>query len=330
MFNPFSLYSSGGIASAATALSPFISTINPIAGIATAALGGYAGAAAEQQASEQAFERQVALTKMNQEYQTSERLAAQEYNTSMWNAQNEYNSIGQQIERAKAAGINPNAVLGISQGNLASAPAPSHGQVGGIAGAIPAVSGDAQSRSAQISALNADIANKDADTANKNADTDNKKVTRKILDETLQQVSEKTLRDQFEYTVFVDRSLKELRNMDKQFEILSKEYDIKNQTYENLKTSGAYDKLKYEFAKAIRVPVEASDTDKLLYDFISGDLENFTDRLIAVMSGDVATSVDDAIGKVYDTLTSFLPTEQAQKVVNVFKNVFGSGNTVKQ
>lgn len=324
------MFSSGGIASTATAMAPFVSTINPIAGIGMAALGGYAGASAEQQAAEQAFERQVALTKMNQEYQTSERLAAQEYNTSMWNAQNEYNSIGAQIERAKAAGVNPNAVLGITQGNLASTPAASHGQAGGIAGSLPAVSGDAQSRAAQISALNSDIANKDADTANKTADTDNKRVTRKILDETLDQAANKTLRDKFEYTVFVDKSLKELEMMKKQLDILSKEYDIKSQTYENLKTSGAYDKLKYNFAKILGVPVEASDTDKLLHDYISGDLDNFANRLIAVMSGDVATSVDDAIGKVYDTLTSFLPTEQAQKVVNVFKNVFGSGNTVKQ
>ena len=323
MWNPLSFFSPSAVSSAATFMSPFISTINPLAGLAVGAVGSYYGAQAQVEAQEEAFENQVALTKMNQEYQTSERLAAQEYNTSMWNAQNEYNSIGAQIERAKAAGVNPNAVLGITQGNLASTPAASHGQAGGIAAPVPPAFGDAQARTAQMAALNADIANKDADTANK-------KVTKEILRETLSQAANKTIRDAFEYTVFVDKSLKELEMMKKQLDILSKEYDIKSQTYENLKTSGEYDKLKLNFSRVLGVPLDASETDKLLHDFISGDLDNFTNRLIAIMSGDLATNVDDAIGKVYDTLTSFLPTEQAKKVVNVFKNVFGSGNTVKQ
>lgn len=323
MFNPFSMFSSGGLSSAASAMAPFVSTVNPIAGIGMAALGGYAGAAAEQQAADKAFNRQVELTKMNQEYQTSERLAAQEYNTLMWNAQNEYNSIGAQIERAKAAGVNPNAVLGMTSGNLASTPAASHGQAGGIAGAIPAVSGDAQSRSAQLTALISDVANKDAD-------TDNKKVTKEILEESLDQAAQKTIRDKFEYTIFVDKSLKEIKMLNKQLDILEKEYQIKDQTVQNLKTSGDYDKLKLEFAKALGVPLEASETDKLLHDYISGGLTKVTKRLQAIMGGDAAQSVDDALGKLYDTITSFLPSTQAQKVINIVKNVFGSGNNVKQ
>lgn len=99
---------------------------------------------------------------------------------------------------------------------------------------------------------------------------------------------------------------------------------------QNLKTSGDYDKLKLEFAKALGVPLEASETDKLLHDYISGGLTKVTKRLQSIMGGDAAQSVDDALGKVYDTITSFLPSTQAQKVINIVKNVFGSGNNVKQ
>ena len=49
---------------------------------------------------------------LNREYQTSERLAAQEFDLDMWNLNNEYNSLENQISRARAAGVNPNAILG--------------------------------------------------------------------------------------------------------------------------------------------------------------------------------------------------------------------------
>ncbi len=48
----------------------------------------------------------------NRDFQREERLAAQEWELDMWNRTNEYNSIGSQIERARAAGVNPASIVG--------------------------------------------------------------------------------------------------------------------------------------------------------------------------------------------------------------------------
>lgn len=45
-------------------------------------------------------------------YQTWEREQTQAYNLEMWNLNNEYNSIGSQMERARAAGVNPASIAG--------------------------------------------------------------------------------------------------------------------------------------------------------------------------------------------------------------------------
>lgn len=47
-----------------------------------------------------------------QDYNTSERLSAQQYNQQMWQMNADWNSVGAQKQRAIAAGINPNSVLG--------------------------------------------------------------------------------------------------------------------------------------------------------------------------------------------------------------------------
>lgn len=61
---------------------------------------------------------------INRDFQREERLATQDYNVDMWNMQNEYNSPAAQLERAKAAGINPNSLFGQSSvvGNAMSTP----------------------------------------------------------------------------------------------------------------------------------------------------------------------------------------------------------------
>lgn len=58
---------------------------------------------------EQQFNAQQA--QLNRDFQRDERLAAQEWNTEMWNLNNEYNSPAEQLKRAQAAGINPNALF---------------------------------------------------------------------------------------------------------------------------------------------------------------------------------------------------------------------------
>lgn len=105
---------------------------------------------------------------LNQQYNTSERLAAQEYNTRERLETQEYNSPANQLELAKQANINPNSIVG---GN-------------------PFVSSSAQSSSAQSSSgspfssglasalltSNAQVQNLMANTRLQNAEADNKEV----------------------------------------------------------------------------------------------------------------------------------------------------------
>lgn len=60
---------------------------------------------------------------LNRDYQTSERLATQQFDLDMWNLNNDYNDIGSQMARARAAGVNPAALLG-GQYKSAQATAP--------------------------------------------------------------------------------------------------------------------------------------------------------------------------------------------------------------
>lgn len=60
---------------------------------------------------EKARQYNTEMMQMQQEYNTAERLAAQEFSLDMWNMNNEYNDPRNQLARATAAGINPNAVV---------------------------------------------------------------------------------------------------------------------------------------------------------------------------------------------------------------------------
>lgn len=80
---------------------------------------------------------------LDRDFQKSEREAAQEFNLEMWNMNNEYNSPAAQLERAAAAGINPNSVISGLSGTTSSSPvttSPSSGATasspGSLAGSI--------------------------------------------------------------------------------------------------------------------------------------------------------------------------------------------------
>lgn len=94
------------------------SAISAGASIATTKMG--IDAAKAQQEREQKFNAEQAL--LNREWQTAERTSQNQWNLDMWNRTNEYNSLSAQIERALAAGVNPNAVIGNGAGVAASAP----------------------------------------------------------------------------------------------------------------------------------------------------------------------------------------------------------------
>lgn len=102
---------------------------------------------------------------INRDFQRSERLASQEFNLDMWNRSNAYNSPAQQLERAKAAGINPNAAIeGMSSGS--SSPVTTSPMSGSMASAPGSLA-------ASMLLQDATISNLMANTRKANAEADN-------------------------------------------------------------------------------------------------------------------------------------------------------------
>lgn len=69
---------------------------------------------------------------INRKFQTYERLQAQEYNTNMWNMSNEYNSLSSQLQRAREAGVSPNAIIGGNSNSGFASPMSSSPQSGSM------------------------------------------------------------------------------------------------------------------------------------------------------------------------------------------------------
>lgn len=110
-------------------------------GIAGSIGGQYLGAdlGSKQLEKEQEFNHNE--SELARQYNTAEREATQQWNLEQWNRENEYNSPAAQLERAKAAGFNPNAAVeGISgssnAGHIQSAPqsGPAASSPGSVAG----------------------------------------------------------------------------------------------------------------------------------------------------------------------------------------------------
>lgn len=102
----------------------------PLGGAAGTAIGGAIGGIANsfnqddalaQHKSDLAWSANQA--ELNRQFQRDERLETQKFNIDMWNMNNEYNSPVEQMKRAQAAGINPNAVFS--------------GGISGLAGSSP-------------------------------------------------------------------------------------------------------------------------------------------------------------------------------------------------
>lgn len=96
-------------------------------------------AAKAQQEREQAFNAEQA--QLNRDWQTSEREQQNQWNLDQWNRANEYNSLASQIERALAAGVNPNAVIGNGAG-VASSPAQGSSIGSGAQASTPSIAGE--------------------------------------------------------------------------------------------------------------------------------------------------------------------------------------------
>lgn len=93
---------------------------------------------------------------------------AQDYNTLMYNRSNLYNSPLQQMQRFKAAGLNPNLIYSQMSGSSASAPT----MGAGSAPAPAQMQAPSLMETAQIGLLNSQKRNIDADTANKEKDVE--------------------------------------------------------------------------------------------------------------------------------------------------------------
>lgn len=177
-----------------------------VSGLASSAFSVYnnersISSAKDQLEKEQEFNAEQA--QLNREFQTSERLAAQEYNLDMWNLQNEYNSPEQQLQRLKAAGINPNAMYGSSQlANSASSVAPTTPMSGATASS-PSIASAMVANGLQLSQMLAQTKNLNADTQLKKQQFDFNELTQPQQYELLKQAYEKN-------KVEIDNLLKDL------------------------------------------------------------------------------------------------------------------------
>lgn len=129
------------------------------------AIGGSlfdAGVGAAQQHFQNEFNAREA--EKNRDFQRQERLETQEYNTEMWNKTNEYNSIGAQIERAREAGVSPNAIIG-QGGNMAFSGPTSSPMSGNSASSVGMFDSNIMQNAADMAKSDAERRNIESDTS---------------------------------------------------------------------------------------------------------------------------------------------------------------------
>lgn len=133
--------------SLAPAASTILGTIvgGPVGTAAGAAIGG------------------VLQQKNEQDYNSSEAEKNRDFQLDVWNMNNEYNSPVEQLKRAQAAGINPNAVIGSNGYSSAVSSAPAGSQAAGT----PSIANTILTQDAVIRNLMAQTENVQADTDNK-------------------------------------------------------------------------------------------------------------------------------------------------------------------
>lgn len=128
------------------------------------AIGGSlfdAGVGAAQQHFQNEFNAREA--EKNRNFQRQERLETQEYNTEMWNKTNEYNSIGAQIERAREAGVSPNAIIG-QGGNMAFSGPTSSPMSGSTASSVGLFDSNIMQNAVDMAKADAERRNTESDT----------------------------------------------------------------------------------------------------------------------------------------------------------------------
>lgn len=104
--------------------------------VLSAGIGAISGAV--QGKKEREFNAEQA--QLNRDFQREERELVQQWNLDQWNRENEYNSLASQLERAKEAGVSPNAIIGGSPTQFQASPvrsSPSSGAQASYSSALP-------------------------------------------------------------------------------------------------------------------------------------------------------------------------------------------------
>lgn len=169
----------------------------------------------------------------NRDFQREERIATQEFNLDMWNMNNEYNSLSSQIDRAKEAGVNPNAILG-NGSNVASQPVkttPMSGAQASYSSGMPAALLSQAKTIAEIEKIK-------AETKGKNLEND---FFQKTFDERVKQVgleTEKLSTEMQKDLADIGKTDIETKTLEKSFEYLGRmnetELQLMNQELTNL------------------------------------------------------------------------------------------------
>ena len=239
---------------------------------------------------------------LNRDFQREEREATQDFNLMMWEKNNEYNSPAAQLQRAKDAGINPNAVLGNS---VASPPVTSSPMSGSAASSSASIASSLLLQDAQLANLMAQArkTNSDADINEQEyaynnvtfadrvnslryANEETKARLNKIISDT--DIQQKT------FEIFARKSEEELNalreqvnkirveidNARKQGNILDKQGTLLDKQIDNQDIQNSLSRLQLQFSAASGVPAGTPIDEALWKTVVNGEFDSLVDIFI--------------------------------------------------
>lgn len=251
--------------------------------------------AKDQLEDEQNFNAEQA--QINRDFQREERLQTQQFNLDMWNKNNEYNSPAAQLERAKAAGINPNTAVE-SLTRSASNPVTSSPMSGSAAASPGSLASAMLLQSAQIANLNAQTrkANTEANineqeyaynnvtfservNSLKYANNETKARLNKIVADTKLQeqlyefLSHKNEEELNQLRLLCDKTTEEIRNLKKQGNLI-------DQQVEGQKLGNTLQGIQVAFSKASGIPQGTDVGEAIWKTVVNGDAGELIDVFI--------------------------------------------------
>lgn len=234
----------------------------------------------------------------NRDFQREERIASQQFNLDMWNMNNEYNSLSSQIDRAKEAGVNPNAILG-NGSNVASQPVKTTPMSGAQASYNSGFPSALLSQAKTI----AEIEKIKAETKGKNLEND---FFQKTLDERVKQLglqTEKLSTEMQKDLADIGKTDIETKTLEKSFEYLGRmnetELQLMNQELTNL-----YNQNEKVIQEIVTEQKKQAQIDKSM---------QVQDKQMQVMNADIVNTSYDTLHKSQDIayITQKTKTEAA-------------------